>query len=302
MDEYDQKQHVVQEMHESPYDIESEIKVIKRFQLTQMNDQDLIIFFGPVYDDVHQRRTEITAIEVSLSQSEEATADNILDEMADLKAFSDKQSGPLGHLRADLFSLSNKVKILEYSITKKVTKKLEESLPRMEPLNKELNALNTVEIQRFEDLKKELLSAIRKKVGKSVKKCVWKEMDIVKDCMSYCGSILDKGDVNILELVNLMKDIVSLLDSASVFRKDNPEGERRVEGTRGLVIKEPKSRIFFYNGNFDLVFQREEEFHLASTAHLIRLQNAIQGALQREIVGLIQFPMIQDLNRNYAKY
>nr|GFD14398.1 hypothetical protein [Tanacetum cinerariifolium] len=162
--------------------------------------------------DSNEKRTEITAIEVSLSQSEEATADNILDEMADLKAFSDKQSGPLGHLRADLFSLSNKVKILEYSITKKVTKKLEESLPRMEPLNKELNALNTVEIQRFEDLKKELLSAIRKKVGKSVKKCVWKEMDIVKDCMSYCGSILDKGDVNILELVNLMKDIVSLLD------------------------------------------------------------------------------------------
>ncbi|GKC16157.1 hypothetical protein Tco_1012939 [Tanacetum coccineum] len=49
-----------------------------------------------------------------------------------------------------------------------------------------------------------------------------------------------------------------------------------VEGTRGLVIKEPESWIFFYNNNFDLVFQREEEFHLATTAQLIRLQNAIQ--------------------------
>ncbi|GJU13629.1 hypothetical protein Tco_1136025 [Tanacetum coccineum] len=49
-----------------------------------------------------------------------------------------------------------------------------------------------------------------------------------------------------------------------------------VEGTRGLVIKEPESWIFFYNGNFDLVFQREEDFHLATTAQLIRLQNAIQ--------------------------
>ncbi|GJT61685.1 hypothetical protein Tco_1005218 [Tanacetum coccineum] len=49
-----------------------------------------------------------------------------------------------------------------------------------------------------------------------------------------------------------------------------------IEGNRGLVIREPEPRIFFYNGNFDLVFQREEEFHLATTAQLIRLQNAIQ--------------------------
>nr|GEY54410.1 hypothetical protein [Tanacetum cinerariifolium] len=31
-----------------------------------------------------------------------------------------------------------------------------------------------------------------------------------------------------------------------------------VEGSKGLVIKEPESGIFFYNGKFDLVFQREE--------------------------------------------
>ncbi|GKF43636.1 hypothetical protein Tco_0130188 [Tanacetum coccineum] len=43
-----------------------------------------------------------------------------------------------------------------------------------------------------------------------------------------------------------------------------PQG---VEGSRGQVIREPESDIFYYNGNFDLVFQREEEFHLASSAH-----------------------------------
>ncbi|GJY44111.1 hypothetical protein Tco_0432324 [Tanacetum coccineum] len=51
----------------------------------------------------------------------------------------------------------------------------------------------------------------------------------------------------------------------------------RVEGSRGLVISEPESGIFFYNRIFDLVFQREEEFHLAITTYLIRIQNAIQG-------------------------
>ncbi|GKC89235.1 hypothetical protein Tco_1149884 [Tanacetum coccineum] len=49
-----------------------------------------------------------------------------------------------------------------------------------------------------------------------------------------------------------------------------------VKGSRGLVIREPKARIFFYNGNFDFVFQREEEFHLATIAQLIRTQSAIQ--------------------------
>ncbi|GJX42248.1 hypothetical protein Tco_0257238 [Tanacetum coccineum] len=49
-----------------------------------------------------------------------------------------------------------------------------------------------------------------------------------------------------------------------------------VEGPRGLVIREPESGIFFYNGNFNLVFQREEEFHLATIVQLIRTQSAIQ--------------------------
>ncbi|GKE01394.1 hypothetical protein Tco_1389377 [Tanacetum coccineum] len=51
-------------------------------------------------------------------------------------------------------------------------------------------------------------------------------MDIVKDRMSYCGDKLDKGDVNLRELINLMKDMVHLLDSALVFRKANAEGEK----------------------------------------------------------------------------
>nr|GEV31791.1 copia protein [Tanacetum cinerariifolium] len=54
-----------------------------------------------------------------------------------------------------------------------------------------------------------------------------------------------------------------------------------VEGRRGLVIKEPEACIFYYNGNFDLVFQRESEFHLATTPQLIRLQSAIiRGTLE----------------------
>ncbi|GKC65268.1 hypothetical protein Tco_1097866 [Tanacetum coccineum] len=52
-----------------------------------------------------------------------------------------------------------------------------------------------------------------------------------------------------------------------------PQG---VEGSRGRVIREPELDIFYYNGNFDLAFQSEEEFHLASIAQLIRIKDGIQ--------------------------
>ncbi|GJZ57817.1 hypothetical protein Tco_0613311 [Tanacetum coccineum] len=69
-----------------------------------------------------------------------------------------------------------------------------------------------------------------------------------------------------------------------VFAKENimVDGMQRnlslpeeVIGKVGLVIKEPEARIFLYNGLFDLVFQRRNEYHLASTTQLIRIQNLI---------------------------
>ncbi|GKC09316.1 hypothetical protein Tco_1000926 [Tanacetum coccineum] len=62
---------------------------------------------------------------------EEGTANNILDEMADLQASTNKPSDLLGHLRDEVSSLSNKVKNLESSLAKKVFSNLEELIPRM---------------------------------------------------------------------------------------------------------------------------------------------------------------------------
>ncbi|GJR08736.1 hypothetical protein Tco_0791388 [Tanacetum coccineum] len=45
---------VAQEKSEIPYDTESEIKVIKRYQPTQMDDEDQIIFLGIKDDDMDQ--------------------------------------------------------------------------------------------------------------------------------------------------------------------------------------------------------------------------------------------------------
>ncbi|GJT10339.1 hypothetical protein Tco_0857381 [Tanacetum coccineum] len=38
-----------------------------------------------------------------------------------------------------------------------------------------------------------------------------------------------------------------------------------------MVIREPETGFFYFNTNFDLVFQRESEFRITSTVQLIRL-------------------------------
>ncbi|GJU91587.1 hypothetical protein Tco_1304010 [Tanacetum coccineum] len=51
-------------------------------------------------------------------------------------------------------------------------------------------------------------------------------MDIVKDRLSFCRSLIEKGNVNLCELINLMKDMVFLLEADNVFEKAKAEGEK----------------------------------------------------------------------------
>ncbi|GKE01395.1 hypothetical protein Tco_1389378 [Tanacetum coccineum] len=92
---------------DNPFDTKSEI---------------IVLMEEPTDFDLHS---------MSDDESEKATTDNILDEMATLKDFVDKPSDPLGRLWAEISSLSNKVDNLESSLAKKVSSKLEESIPRM---------------------------------------------------------------------------------------------------------------------------------------------------------------------------
>ncbi|GKD82726.1 hypothetical protein Tco_1349565 [Tanacetum coccineum] len=49
-----------------------------------------------------------------------------------------------------------------------------------------------------------------------------------------------------------------------------------VVASEGLAIREPESGLIFYNGNSDLIFQREEEYHLATNPQLAMIQNVIK--------------------------
>ncbi|GJW90421.1 zinc knuckle CX2CX4HX4C containing protein, partial [Tanacetum coccineum] len=132
---------------EIPFDTKSKIKVVKRFQPPQTDDENQITFLGPVCDEIDQLVDEptdfdlhsmpdddvelISRFEAADSNQEgiENTVDYILDEMADLKSFADKPLDTLGHLQAEISSLSNKFNNLESSLAKKVSSKMEESVP-----------------------------------------------------------------------------------------------------------------------------------------------------------------------------
>ncbi|GJV49875.1 hypothetical protein Tco_1440087 [Tanacetum coccineum] len=149
MDEYDQKNKAAQEVPESPYDTESEIKIIKRFQPCQPDDDDQIIFSGSEPVNIIIEPTKSTKIDnsdktgsglqfmleddlASLSGFEtpkfdEAIADNILETSTDgadstFNASTDMpaQSDLLGHLQEELRIIHTKVDQLESSISKKV--------------------------------------------------------------------------------------------------------------------------------------------------------------------------------------
>ncbi|GKC68038.1 hypothetical protein Tco_1100636 [Tanacetum coccineum] len=60
-----------------------------------------------------------------------------------------------------------------------------------------------------------------------------------------------------------------------------------IEGKNGKVIREPEAGFFYYNGNFDLVYQRESEFHITSTVQLIRLQRRIVRDSPEELTTIL---------------
>ncbi|GJW77947.1 retrovirus-related pol polyprotein from transposon TNT 1-94 [Tanacetum coccineum] len=106
IDEYDKKHSATAEESESPYDTESEIKRVE-----ELADSDLHLMPN--------------------DESEEATADNILDELTDFKASADTLSYPFGHLQKEINNLHSRFLDFESTISKQVTDKLEESVPRM---------------------------------------------------------------------------------------------------------------------------------------------------------------------------
>ncbi|GKA64015.1 uncharacterized mitochondrial protein-like protein [Tanacetum coccineum] len=271
---------------DKPFDTESEIKVVKRFQ-PQLDDEDQIIFLGPVYDDMDIDPNVFTVKIVSSfliivqedDDLEKADSDLVSmpeDDIESVDYFDvvgsetddtvhsepklNLSKNPLGHLRKEISSLTSKVQHLESSITQQVADKLEEFVPDLvaEALKSTLLKLlseslknvmplivvesvkqtikKSLECAMFVVLQKELSKVLRTKIGTSIRKKVGKGIEEVHDKLKYCIEKIDKNSIHMTDLVNLIRDMVYLLDSALVFHKANAEGEKWQKG-------EPKSEF-----------------------------------------------------------
>nr|GEY86795.1 hypothetical protein [Tanacetum cinerariifolium] len=76
------------------------------FDLHSIPDDEVELIYGFDTVDSNDEETANTKSKVTLTQSEQAIANNILDEMADLKASADKTSDLLGPLKDEISSLS----------------------------------------------------------------------------------------------------------------------------------------------------------------------------------------------------
>ncbi|GJW05261.1 hypothetical protein Tco_1564117 [Tanacetum coccineum] len=142
-------------------DMDQHVEELADSDLYSMLDDEVVSIFGFGIDDSNKEGIEYTMI-----------VDALEERMPEL--ISDSLKNILPQIIKDSFQ----------HVLPKDDQRVHETLQTTmhglisKPLNKVLNAINILETQRFENLQKELITAISKKVGKSVKKCVWKDMDI----------------------------------------------------------------------------------------------------------------------------
>ncbi|GJX02546.1 hypothetical protein Tco_0186459 [Tanacetum coccineum] len=147
---------------ENPFDTESEIKFVKSYKPVTDNEEPLFTSkesdtkedseLASIPDDeigspsaFQTSDTKESLSKPKLSKSEEKDADNVLDELADLRASADKPSESISHIKEEIISLSTKIGQMESNITKKVSEEVQSSVLVLisEALKQELPGLLT---------------------------------------------------------------------------------------------------------------------------------------------------------------
>nr|GEY75274.1 hypothetical protein [Tanacetum cinerariifolium] len=274
-----------QEESGSPYDTASEIKFIMSLVVSTIFgslsiDQDMM---GNTVDpfaisrfeavDSHNKGNNETQIKITLTQSAKAIADTIHDEMDDLKAFATKPSDLLCSLQTELSFLflfqgcqPGTINNQEgcYPARRIITsgeQSFDQTPPTIEPIPPISSALIVHPLEEKASEEKP-----------SEDEPPFKRLKFLIPCPNIpsptplslffpqAAERKRKRSSEVLNQVFLKEDI--MVDGIHTNLATLPG----VEGSKGLLISEPKSRIFFYNRNFDMVFQKEEEFYLATTA------------------------------------
>ncbi|GKD70534.1 hypothetical protein Tco_1324624, partial [Tanacetum coccineum] len=257
--------HSHQETPKSPYDIESEIKVVKSFltshiselqDQTMHNSEDTANIYEDSNSDLQSMPDNdlrsISGFDYADSgdahKNEVSKSDHIFQ---DDNASAEHLSLPdhMDHICEEVSSLHSKLRDMESSILLKdsikssVLKSIAEELPYVEaqvqknlqdqlptlllkPMYKEINAFNKLESQRFVILQKELRKSLHKNMRKSIRLKVRKGMKEVQDKLTYYTDIVATNSQYVQDIRVMFHDMVSLLEAAEVFKKANAEREK----------------------------------------------------------------------------
>ncbi|GKD99632.1 hypothetical protein Tco_1387616, partial [Tanacetum coccineum] len=231
---------------ESPFNTESETKFIGKevpkfiYNGSQVNEDANQGTGFSLFDQVMQEADsdlesmpgdKIESLSGFKADDDDLDMANSKNENVNASTDKPSQSDPLGYLYKDISALTSRdsVKQALPKFDKRVKKTLNDEIHELliKPLNNDFNLLNKKERNRFFSLQKSLAKTIKIKVGKSVLRSVRKEVTIVQELLKYYVTQLNKNDVNLRELVDLIMDLVVLIDSASASAKAAPEGEKK---------------------------------------------------------------------------
>ncbi|GJV01487.1 hypothetical protein Tco_1335056 [Tanacetum coccineum] len=113
----------------------------------------------------------------------------------------------------------------------------------VKPLNRQFNAFNKLESARFVVVQKEVTKVLKTKMETSIRMKVRKGMKEVRDKLKYRTMRINQNFSHVQEMTTLMRDMVHLLDSASIFAKANAEGEKWEKANPNLDTTDPNAQI-----------------------------------------------------------
>ncbi|GKB26898.1 retrovirus-related pol polyprotein from transposon TNT 1-94 [Tanacetum coccineum] len=191
---------------------------------------------GPLHEELRILNTKIDKLKSSIAKK---VTDDVQYSMPSIFANSLRKN--LSGLLIE--ALKNTLpQLIKDSIKQSISESIKEKLPvcaahvqqslqnelskiLRKPMNKESNALNTLESRRFVMLQKELSKVIRTKIGKSVKAKVPKGMSFISDRVASVQSSIATNSHHVFDLCQAFQDMNFLLESVEVFKKAN-KGEK----------------------------------------------------------------------------
>ncbi|GKC62256.1 hypothetical protein Tco_1089854 [Tanacetum coccineum] len=225
---------------ESPYDTESEIKIIKRFKPIIEDEKPL---FTSEFKEQSDTLGHLQAVITSLSNKVDQLESSITNRVSKIQSsvpnlITETLKEQLLGLLSDALktTLTTIVKdVIKESVEEKqpvfdehVQQTLKSQIPALfiKPMNKELNAFNKLEAKTFIHLQKELRKVIQTQIGKKVKAKVRTGMSKVTERLESLMTSTHNNSDNVSDLKQQIADMVSLLKSAEVLKQTNADGKK----------------------------------------------------------------------------